>query len=143
MSLGLAAIRRSFLSVLANWVPDSVVLERPGKWMQRPGTSRHSIETMAMSRGVMLEACAEFGVIAVEVDFQEARARVLGWANGTKAEAAAFVASLGLGVPHLRSGRVDEDVVDAIVMALYGLTVNGGPRAAVKRGPTEHLSPNY
>ena len=63
---------------------------------------------------------------AFEVDFQVVRLAVLGQRNASKASAAELVSHLGLGLPRRPRGGADRDVVDAIVMALYGLE-NGMP----------------
>ena len=118
---GLLSIQSQLQAVVQAWCPTSVIFEQPGKWMRRVGSSRESVEVMAMARGVMLATCAEMRVPAFEVDFQVVRLALLGQQNASKASAAELVSHLGLGLPRRPRGGVDLDVVDAIMMALFGL----------------------
>jgi Holliday junction resolvasome RuvABC endonuclease subunit len=121
-SHGLMSIEKQVRDILREWKPTGALLEKPGRWIHREGSSRHSIEVMAMARGTMLKVCGELAIPAQEVDFQQVRLALLGRANATKASAVELVSYLGLGgLPRRPRGGVDLDVVDAIMMALYGL----------------------
>ena len=117
----LLSIQRAFQAVLAKYRPSEAVFETPGKWMRREGSSRASIELMAMARGVMLAACAELQVEALEVDFQAARGALLGRPNAGADLILDFVRGLGLEPPRRPRGGVDMDVANALLMAAYGL----------------------
>jgi len=82
---------------------------------------------MAMSRGVMLGACAEAGIPGTEIDFQQARRHVLGRGNLSKQAVPELLRDLGLAVPTRDRGGIDYDVADAIVIALFGLWESSGP----------------
>jgi len=119
----LLSIQRAFRAVLVKCRPSEVVFEQPGKWMRRVGSSRWSVEAMAMARGVMLAACAELGVEAVEVDFQAARRALLGRHNAGASSVLEFVRGLGVEPPRRPRGGVDMDVANAVLMAAYGLSL--------------------
>lgn len=76
-----------------------------------------------MARGVMLAACAELGVEAVEVDFQAARRALLGRHNAGASSVLEFVRGLGVEPPRRPRGGVDMDVANAVLMAAYGLSL--------------------
>jgi Holliday junction resolvasome RuvABC endonuclease subunit len=118
---GLLSIQRQFRAVLEEFRPSAAVFEQPGKWMRRVGSSRWSVEAMAMARGVMLAACAELQVEAREVDFQAARGALLGRPNAGADLVLDFVRGLGLEPPRRTRGGVDMDVANALLMAAYGL----------------------
>jgi Holliday junction resolvasome RuvABC endonuclease subunit len=121
----LLSIQKAFQAVLAKCRPSRVVFEQPGKWMRRVGSSRWSVEAMAMARGVMLAACAELGVEAVEVDFQVARRALLGSPNAGADAVIGFVRGMGLKPLRRPRGGVDLDVANAVLMAAYGLSLSG------------------
>jgi len=121
LASGLLHIEEQFQQVLEAWRPARALLEKPGRWMHKSGTSRHSVELMAMARGAMMKACGRVGIPVSEVDFQQVRLALLGRANAGKAEAADLLRSLGLMPAGSAAGRIDSDVIDAIMMALYGL----------------------
>jgi len=131
---GLLSIQSQLQAIVQAWRPTSVIFEQPGKWMRRVGCSRESVEVMAMARGVMLAACAAMGIPAFEVDFQVVRLAFVGQRNASKAAAVALVSHLGLAPPRRPRGSVDLDVVDAIMMALYGFE-NGLPTDGRRRQP--------
>jgi len=121
----LLSIGRQFKGVLRNLRPAVTWFERPGSWQRRGGSRRETVEAMAMARGVMLAACAELEVEAVEVDFQAARRALLGRHNAGASSVLEFVSGLGVELPRRPRGGVDVDVANAILMAAYGLLLRG------------------
>jgi len=119
-------IRRQFEGVLRSLRPALAYFERPGSWQRRGGSRRETVEVMAMCRGVMLAACAELGVEAIEVDFQAARRALLGRHNAGADAVLKFVRGLGVEPPQRPRGSVDMDVANAVLMAAYGLVCLGG-----------------
>ncbi len=89
--------------------------------MARAGSSRVSVEAMAMARGLFLAACAEQEATVQEVEFQEVRRALIGRHNAGKPDARALLESLSLTPPVTRRKGTDWDRVDATMMALYGL----------------------
>jgi len=116
----LETIQRQFTDVLARWAPREAYFECPGNWQRREGSRRETIEVMAMARGVMLAACAELGVPAFEVDFRAARQAVIGNPSVRVEGVVEFVRSRGFRIPRRPRGGVDLDIVNAILMGLYG-----------------------
>jgi Holliday junction resolvasome RuvABC endonuclease subunit len=121
----LLSVRRQFEGVLRSLRPALAYFERPGSWQRRGGSRRETVEAMAMARGVMLAACAEIGVVAVEVDFQAVRRSLLGRHNAGADSVLEFVRGLGVEPPRRPRGGVDMDVANAILMAAYGLLLCG------------------
>ena len=121
----LLSIGRQFEGVLRSLRPAVAWFERPGAWQRRGGSRRETVEAMAMARGVMLAACAELGVEAVEVDVQAARRALLGRHNAGASSVLEFVRGLGLEPPRRPRGGVDLDVANAVLMAAYGLSLSG------------------
>jgi len=117
------SIGRQFEGVLRNRRPSVAWFERPGAWQRRGGSRRETVEAMAMARGIMLAACAELGVEAIEIDFQAARQALLGRHNAGAGSVLEFVSGLDLELPRRPRGGVDLDVANAILMAAYGLLV--------------------
>jgi Holliday junction resolvasome RuvABC endonuclease subunit len=115
-------IQVELLRVLDVWRPSLAVLELPGEWMHRSGSRRHSVEMMAMARGVMVAACASRDVEVCEVQFQRVRQILLGKHNAGATDVIAFVRAEGLAVPPDRKGNPDLDVFNAALMALYGVS---------------------
>jgi Holliday junction resolvasome RuvABC endonuclease subunit len=118
----LLSIQLALVEVMTTWEPDQAVFELPGRWMHRIGSSRASIETMAMSRGVMLAACCSVGVSVQEADFHTVRTALLGRANARTEEVVAYVVSRFV-LPRRPRGQLDTDVANAILMAVYGLSM--------------------
>jgi Holliday junction resolvasome RuvABC endonuclease subunit len=102
------------------------ILEKPGYWMNRSGSSRQSIEKMAMARGAMLLACADASVPSLEVDFQTVRRVLLGRGNAPASAVPEFVSGLGIPLPRRKGNEIDLDVANAILMALFGLATRAG-----------------
>ena len=117
----LRSIEAQFTKVLQARKPYLVLFEKPGIWMRRAGSSRHSVEMMAMARGVMLCACAKIGVPSHEIDFHTVRLVLLGRPNATKTCSAGLLDHLGLTPPRRARGGIDLDVADAMLVALYGI----------------------
>jgi Holliday junction resolvasome RuvABC endonuclease subunit/integrase len=118
---GLLNVERQLHDVLQQHKPAAVYVEKPGRWVHRSGTSRETVELMAMARGSIIKVCEELGIPAFQIDFQRVRLALLGRGNAGKADAADLIRSHGLMPPNLPRGDIDFDVVDAIMMALYGL----------------------
>jgi len=121
-------IQWQFKRVLQTWLPGAAYFERPGTWQRRGGTRRETLEVMAMARGVMLAACAELAVPAFEIDFQVARRALLGRRKITVTSVVDFVRSLGFDLPVRPRGSTDFDIVNAILIGIYGLSCQP-PRA--------------
>ena len=119
----LVSIEHQFAAVLRSCRPELVIIERPGRWMQRTGSSRDSVELMAMARGTLLKNCAQSAITTVEVDFYEVRGKVLGRGNAGEDEVIDFLREIGFDLPVNRVGRIDDDVADSIMLALYGITL--------------------
>ena len=123
----LLSIGQQLKEALRSLRPAVAWFERPGNWQRRGGSRRETVEAMAMARGVMLAACAEQGVEAVEVDFQAARRALLGRHNAGASSVLDFVRGLGVEPPRRPRGGVDMDVANAVLIAAYGLSLGACP----------------
>jgi Holliday junction resolvasome RuvABC endonuclease subunit len=119
------AIFKEFDDVVRLWQPEAVYLERPGVWQRRGGTRRETLEVLAMSRGVMLLACANREVPAHDIDINTIRRTVVGRVNASATVILEFVRQAGFKVPLRPRGEPDLDVANAIVVGLFGLSWRG------------------
>jgi crossover junction endodeoxyribonuclease RuvC len=116
------AIFEDFDAVVQWWQPEAVYLERPGAWQRRGGTRRETLEVLAMSRGVMLLACANRQMPAYDVDITIVRKSVVGRVNASAAVILDLVRQMGFKVPARQRGGPDLDIANAIVVGLFGLS---------------------
>jgi len=118
----LLEIKHGLEYVLDQHKPQEAYIESPGAWQRRGGTRRETLEVLGMARGVMLTACAEARINPIEAHFTTVRSALLGRANPRAQEMIDFIDSEGLPVPCRPRGGCDFDIVNAILMALYGLS---------------------
>lgn len=119
----LESISSACRRVLSRHTPAQAILEQPGAWQRRGGSRRETIEAMAMARGVMLAACAEANIVAMEAPVQQVRRTLVGRHNASTAEVIQYLQGRGVDLPRRPRGAVDGDIANAILMALYGVEI--------------------
>jgi Holliday junction resolvasome RuvABC endonuclease subunit len=122
-STQLLSIKQQFEGVLARWPAAEAYFERPGAWQRKGGTRRETVEAMSMSRAVMVLACAERGLPVIEVELHVLRRAMLGRVNAGAADVLQFLRQGGFEVPCRPRGGPDMDVANAMVVAIYGLSL--------------------
>lgn len=122
----LLTIWKEFGLILDRCQPVAVYLERPGTWQRAGGTRRETIEMLSMSRALMIVACADRCVPVHEVEVHVVRRAVFGRVNASGGDVLDFVRSQGYEIPRRPRGGPDADIANAIVMALYGISLSNG-----------------
>ena len=112
------SLNTRFQGVLEEQRPSFVTIEGPGRWMRR-GTTRKTVELMAMARSIYLMACAEHATPAYEVAFQEVRRVGLGNGNAPAEAVTDSIQDEGLRLPRRSRGGLDMDIASALIMAIY------------------------
>ena len=112
------SLNTRFQGVLEEQRPSFVTIEGPGRWMRR-GTTRKTVELMAMARSIYLMACAEHATPAYEVAFQGVRRVALGNGNAPAEAVTDSIQDEGLRLPRRPRGGLDMDIANALVVAIY------------------------
>lgn len=114
-------LSRAIEEVVAEHQPSVCIIERPGNWstrlvaVQRPETLLH----LGMAIGVALAACGNVPTQVPTVDV--IRRSIMGQAKAPKEAVQWYLERRKYELPLLKSGRVDPDAADAMLIALYGL----------------------
>jgi crossover junction endodeoxyribonuclease RuvC len=125
-------IGAAITTIIREQKPTQVCVEEPGRMNKAYGRSKETTTTLAKALGVVLACCHALGVRVEEVPQSKAKGELTGNDYASKEAVHTALSYLALGgvlegytTPRRPKGGVDEDMDDAVAVALVGVRAAG------------------